>query len=78
MSEVLRISGIGLFLIGIWQLYVAWKYYRFLHQKGTDNVFSPLALYSRVIIGIFAFVLGITLIISPMGAYNTIMQMMHN
>ena len=42
---LMRILGIVLFLIGLWQFYATWKYHHFLTTKGTDNAFSPLALY---------------------------------
>ncbi|WP_283601876.1 hypothetical protein [Ligilactobacillus aviarius] len=42
---LMRIFGVVLFLIGLWQFYATWKYHHFLTTKGTDNVFSPLALY---------------------------------
>ena len=45
MTLLMRTFGVILFLIGLWQFYATWKYHHFLTTKGTDNAFSPLALY---------------------------------
>lgn len=68
---VFRISGIVLALIGIWQLFAAWKYYRFLRTKGTKNSFSPLALYYGALLGLIALIIGLWMFFSP----ETIVQL---
>lgn len=68
----MRLFGGFLFLVGIWEFYATWKYRRFLTTKGTDNAFSPLALYYGLVLGIVAFLLGLGLMISPEWMYSLI------
>ena len=72
MMLLMRILGIVLFLIGLWQFYATWKYHHFLTTKGTDNAFSPLALYYGFALGVVAFLLGLGLMISPQWMYGLI------
>ena len=65
MMLLMRTFGVVLFLIGLWQFYATWKYHHFLTTKGTDNAFSPLALYYGLALGVIAFSLGLGLMISP-------------
>lgn len=65
MMLLMRTFGGVLFLIGLWQFYATWKYHHFLTTKGTDNAFSPLALYYGLALGVIAFSLGLGLMISP-------------
>lgn len=51
MTLLMRTFGVILFLIGLWQFYATWKYHHFLTTKGTDNAFSPLALYYGLVLG---------------------------
>ena len=71
MMLLMRTFGGVLFLIGLWQFYATWKYHHFLTTKGTDNAFSPLALYGLAL-GVIAFLLGLGLMISPQWMYGLI------
>lgn len=72
MMLLMRTFGVVLFLIGLWQFYATWKYHHFLTTKGTDNAFSPLALYYGFALGVVAFLLGLGLMISPQWMYGLI------
>lgn len=72
MMLLMRIFGVVLFLIGLWQFYATWKYHHFLTTKGTDNAFSPLALYYGLALGIVVFLLGLGLMILPQWMYGLI------
>lgn len=72
MMLLMRIFGVVLFLIGLWQFYTTWKYHHFLTTKGTDNAFSPLALYYGLALGIVVFLLGLGLMILPQWMYGLI------
>ena len=65
MMLLMRILGVVLFLIGLWQFYATWKYHHFLTTKGTDNAFSPLALYCGLALGVIAFLRDLGLMVSP-------------
>lgn len=72
MTTGLRIGGGILLLIGIWQCYAAFRYWRFIHKQGTKNNFSSLSFYSGIVLGIFAVIFGLLMLFDPMGLYHGI------
>ena len=66
---LLRLSGVALIILGIWQFIMSKKYIKYINNKGTNNTFSPMAMYSGMILGIFAFIVGLFMIFGANGIY---------
>lgn len=69
---MIRLFGIIFIFISIWQFFAVTKYHHFLTSRGTDNAFSPAALYFGIIFGIIIGIIGIWITIDPSVVYSFI------
>lgn len=64
MMKIVILSVIGLLLIvgSCYTVFAAKKYFKHVRTQGTDNVFSPLAIYYGYAFGIMLALTGITIL----------------
>ncbi|AUI71291.1 hypothetical protein COSHB9_12980 [Companilactobacillus alimentarius] len=62
MSKVDIVVAILFIIIGIWQIFISVKYFKYLKQNANKDTsrFVLLAVWSSFIIGLFLFVIGIS------------------
>lgn len=64
---ILLIVGILLIIGGCYTVFAAKRYFKNLRTQGTDNVFSPLAVYYGYAFGIMLALTGITFLCQAFG-----------
>ena len=72
---ILRLVGAVFILMSVWQFWQADKYCKVLQTKVTKDNFSPLALYSGTVLGVFALGLGLWFLIDPLSIQSMTMNM---
>lgn len=56
------VLGLLLFCGGIWTMVAAHHYFKMIKTRGTENVFSPIAIWYGYFIGSILLMAGITVI----------------
>lgn len=63
---MLKLFGVVLVMLGLWQVYASKTYFQSLKKDGNQSTsaFSPIAIYSGFIFGLMFIMIGIKLIAS--------------